>query len=450
MKHWFARHPATAAFSLLAFGVVFLFLRNPDPIFNPAIFAEDGTWTALALREGWMTALFNSRPDYFVFLNTIFLFLAAQAALITGEGGVQHLPYFIALVSYAFFSGFATLAFFTLKRVSSPAYGLLGFFLILMMPLGNTQNEVIGRILQIGFLMPALALMLFFWRDHCEGRVQRLATELGLFFAAGTNPVVFVLAAVYFPYRLFKHNFRSLDTLKENAFLLLIMAALAVASISRAEGTGGIPTTFVATNLFEAVVARSLLYPFVFPWYAKLNNLISLFALLAASLMVFYAIKVSDSERAKRLSYAVLVTTAIYCFLTLLMRPGLTGLLNDYQTTFPDRYFMGINVLVSILAALTVAQLMSNAKARKLGLGAGALIASIYLYGFFAVFEWKQPRMPIREHLSFHEQICASEPVPETDLCRIQIYPSLPIWNMQVPKHYIEKSRCAPAPAPSN
>ncbi len=46
---------------IFLFGMVFLFLRNPDPFFNPIIYAEDGTWTALALREGWLHALIYSR-----------------------------------------------------------------------------------------------------------------------------------------------------------------------------------------------------------------------------------------------------------------------------------------------------------------------------------------------------------------------------------------------------
>lgn len=425
---------------LLLAGIFLLFLRNPDPIINPVVYAEDGTWVALGLREGWMAAFAFSRPDYFVFLNTILLYISTIISTATNGGLIDHLPYAIAFVSYLFYSAFALLVFITVKRISSGFFGIFAFLLVLMLPLGTTQNEIIGRILQIGFFMPALALMLFFWRDRCVGASVRSAIDLAIFISAGTNPVVFVLAFSYFLYVVYLNNFNYISALKKNALLISLLSVLAVVILPRLGGHGGVPGDFVASNAIEAVTARSVLFPFIFPWYGELSNALSLSILSVFALIVVIAIRVSKNIEAKRLTYALVVATIIYTFLTVLMRPGLTGLLNNYQTSFPDRYFMGINVLVSMLVVLVVIQLFNSVKTRVLGVIIGSSVVLVYIYSNSAIFEFQASRLPIRNYLSFKDQVCLSEPVSGS--YKIQIYPELPGWNMIIPAKYVNKVDC--------
>lgn len=426
--------------TLFLAGVLLLFLRNPDPFINPVIYAEDGIWAALGLREGWITAFISSRTDYFVFLNTLLLYISSIISIATSGGMIERLPYAIAFVSYSFYSAFALLAFATIKKVSSGFFGIFAFLLLLMLPLGDTQNEIIGRILQVGFFMPALALMLFFWRDRCRSTIVRRAIDLAIFVSAGTNPIVFVLVFAYFLHILFLNNFNFISTLKNNVLLISLLSALAVAILPRLGGHGGVPGDLVASNVIEAVTARSILFPFVFPWYGQLSNVLSLSIFAVFALVVFIAIRVSENIEAKRLTYAVIVTTSIYAFLTLLMRPGLTGLLNNYQTSFPDRYFMGINVLVSILIVLVFIQLINHVKTRILGAIFGISVVLVYIYGNSAIFEFNESKMPIRNYLSFKDQICLSEQVSSS--YKIQIYPELPAWVMLIPAQYISKVDC--------
>lgn len=431
LKNWCAYS------TLFLVGVLFLFFRNPDPIINPVVYAEDGTWVALGLREGWISAFVFSREDYFVFLNTLLLYISSVISAAT-SGGIEHLPYAIAFVSYSFYSAFSLLAFITIKQVSSTVFAAFGFLLVLMIPLGSTQNEIIGRILQIGFFMPALAVMLFFWRDRCESILNRVAIDFAIFISAGTNPVVFVFAFVYFLHELFLNKFELVGVLKKNALLVFLLSALAIAILPRLGGHGGIHGDLVVNNLIEAVVSRSILFSFVFPWYGILSNAICLLILSIFILIIFVAIKASDSLEAKKLIYAMVIAIAIYTLLAMLMRPGLTGILNQYRTTFPDRYFMGINVLVSMLAVLSVSQLVFNVKTRMLGALVGAFFIFVYIYGLSEIVEFKGTKMPIRGYFSFKDQICLSD--DESNLRKIQIYPEP--WSMLVPSEYLNKANC--------
>lgn len=436
-KHCYAWARYSALF--LA-GVALLFLRNPDPITHPIVFAEDGTWTALGLREGWLVAFAFSRTDYFVFLNTLLLYVSSVLSRATGGGSINYLPYAIAVVSYSFYSAFAVLVFSTVKRVSSPLFAIFGFLLVLMIPLGNTQNEVIGRILQVGFFMPAIALMLFFWRERCDRVIVRRCIDLAIFVAAGTNPVVFVVAFAYFLYALFLRKIDLISILKNHVLLILLLSALAIAMLFRAPGEQSIPGAFVAGNLVEAIVARSILFPIVFPWYGALSNTLSLLIFAIFVVIVVAAMRVPGNPEIKGLIGAVATTIVVYTLLTIVMRPGLTGLLNQYRTSFPDRYFMGINVLVSMLIVLVIAQLACAARLRMLCAFVSVSIVFVYAYGIPAIFELGKSRMPIRTHLSFVGQMCVTE--KNGDFYDIQIYPELPKWHMRIPAKYVNQAAC--------
>jgi hypothetical protein len=427
-------------FLLFLFGVAFLFLRNPDPIFNPIVYAEDGTWIALGLREGWGEALWSAREDYFVFLNILLLFISTCIATTVGNGTIENLPYAIAFVSFSFFSAFGILVFATLKSVSSTIFATLGFVLSLMIPLGISQNEIIGRIIQVGFFAPAIAAMLFFWRTQYQEDWKKYAIDIAIILSAGTNPVVFVLAFFYYLRVYFSARFSFVWVLKHNLFSIALLSILAIATFSRMKGSSAIPDNFVLSNLFEASISRSILYPLIFPWYRQFSDFSSLGFFLLFVLIVFIALRTSTNSEAKELTYSVITTTIIYLVLTFLMRRGLTGFLNHYQTTFPDRYFMGINVLVLLLVVLCIAQLVSNHKTRLLGVFLSVGIVLVYGLNYSQIFEWKASKLPLRGPFTFEEQICLSDVV--ANIAEIQIYPELPKWKMFIPKEYIEKKRC--------
>ncbi len=430
--------------SLLLFlvGMVILFIRNPHPVFNPIIYAEDGIWTGLGLSDGWVPALEHAKPEYFVWINILLLFISTKISSVLSGNPLSLLPQAIAIVSYGFYAAVATFAFITVKRVASVFFAVLGFLLILLLPLGVSQNEIVGRILQVGFYIPLLAIMLVFWRDRVNYRLTRFSIDFCLLLCAGTNPVVLALVLIYLSFDL-SNDWNIWFSAKRTVTLTVPFAILAVCLLPRLGGTGPIPGGLVNANLIEAVLARPLLYPFSFPWYGSLTNSISV--VLSFSLVCFFifAYKKSLNIEAKLLILYSSIFFIVYDLSTILSRPGLTSILSNYQVTFPDRYFMGMNVLIVFLTVICIAQLLQVRRYRVISLGLTLLLLGVYASNFSHIFESNSSKLPLKGLFTFSEQMCLSETAGKgTGRSLIQVYPNLPKWRMEVPSDYIKKEGC--------
>ena len=428
------------AFIYFLFGAVLLFLRNPDPFINPVIYAEDGTWSALALREGWWHALINSRSDYFVFINTIILFLASKISILFSGNPLTLLPQAIAVVSFSFFSGVATFAFITVRQISSSVLGGIAFLAVLLIPLGATQNEIIGRALQVGFYMPIISVFLLFWRNIVTGLYKTTLIDFFILLCAATNPFVFAVCFLYLSLGFFKRSSIKSFFLK-NVSLVAPLLVLMFFLLPRMGGKGGVQQDFLVDNFIEALIARPIVYPFVFPWYQSFSDglaIIGLFLFVAIVLFSYFKSRDNDSRFLILLSS---LTIIFYSLATIVMRPGLTALLSNYSTTFPDRYFMGINVLVVFLFIVSVGQIIKDKYFKFFGMSILAAFSGLCLYWNSYIFEWSLSKYPIKSSLNFSEQLCVSEPIDGTPNSSIQIYP-LPAWKMVVPSKYINKYGC--------
>lgn len=420
-------------------GLAVLFLRNPDPFINPVIYAEDGTWSALALREGWWYALINSRDDYFVFINTLILFLSSKISFIFSGSPLALLPQAIAVTSFLFFSGIATLSFLTVRRASSSVLGVIAFFAVILIPLGTSQNEIIGRALQVGFYMPLISVLLLFWRDRMPALYKIALIDFLLLLCAATNPFVFAVCFLYLSIEMLKEfNIKSL--LLRNASLVAPLIILMFFLLPRMGSDGGIQNGFFIGSLVEVLIARSIIYPFLFPWYESISNTTALisFSLLIGFVVISYFR--SRNENAKFFILLLSLTVIFYSVATVVMRPGLTLLLSNYKTTFPDRYFMGINVLVILLFIVSAGQIVSCRKLRFLGISFFMAFIGLYCYGHSYIFEWSSPGLPIKSQLDFSEQMCSSTAINGTSNSSIPIYPHA--WQMIVPSKYIDKENC--------
>ncbi|HDI3272095.1 TPA: hypothetical protein PMC30_003600 [Vibrio cholerae] len=98
------------------------------------------------------------------------------------------------------------------------------------------------------------------------------------------------------------------------------------------------------------------------------------------------------------------------------------------------------------------------------------LIIIFFMYAFNVgeIFEYHESKMPLYKDILFYDQMCMSENLDSIDLVgiytkdrkrdvlsitnavvkepgnlvAIPIYPSLPWWNMAIPKKYVDKSNC--------
>lgn len=447
--------------ALFIIGMLILFARNPDPFINPVVYAEDGEWAGLGMTNGWMFALTEARNDYLAFLNIAFLFLSIKLSVLVSGNPLTLLPESIGIVSLAFFSAVATAVFVVTKKIASVIFRIALYLLLLLIPLGMTQNEIIGRILQIGFYVPLICVLLFFLRDNTPSRYAKFGIDFIVLLCAATNPITFALLILYLSWDFLK-DLDLRECIKRNLTLIVPLLLLLAFLLPRMGGKGGIPGEFVSANFIEAIIARPIVYPFIFPWYSKLSDGISVVFLAIWLCFIVLSYAISKNMAAKRLMLFLTAALLVYDLANIAMRPGLTGILSNYQTTFPDRYFVGLNVLVVFLSLIALSQISisKNIGCKFLGYFAFFIVAAIYVWHAPDIFEINASKLSIKGAFNFSEQVCLSEIVPKGSRIYpepgttargmrleptsmdsvIQIYPAA--WKMVVPNSFIDKSNC--------
>ncbi|MCX7996513.1 MAG: hypothetical protein N2691_01990 [Patescibacteria group bacterium] len=436
--------PAMRLLALVLFAAVFLFIRCPEPITNPIVYAEDGAWIAMGLREGWPYTLFHARDDYFVWLNILLLFFATLISGITSGSLVWNLGYTIAIVSYIFYGSLAVLAYKTMCRILPHSFCLLLFFLILLMPLGLSQEEVFGRLVQIGFHIPFMVLLLLYWRKFHAGTKLRYGIDGLIVLSAGTNPVVFALVAVYLGIEL-THTRNISALLKNEASLLVPLAILLIVLLPRMGGTGGIPEPFKASSVLETVGARMILYPLIFPWYRFMNDGTTIAGVLIFCVVVLVSFFTPLRPRTRYILTLSTLSLLVLITATLVMRPGLTSFLNAYTTTFPDRYFMGVNVIALLVLIIALSQLASSPqkKFRYPGIAGSVFVVFVYAIGILHIIY--PPRFtPFLHAPPFSSRLCAAQSVPgDTSSVVVIIEPEASSgWRGIIPKTLLPIEKC--------
>lgn len=432
--------------ALFIIGIFILAARNPHPFISSIIYAEDGVWTGLGLTNGWFYALTHARSDYFVFLNIALLFLSTKISILVSGNPLTLLPESVAIISFAFFSAVATAVFVVTKTIAPTIFRLTLYLLLLLIPLGTTQNEIIGRILQVGFYVPLISVLLLFLRDGTPSKHAKLAIDFFVLLCAATNPVVFALSILYLSWDFFKDiDLRA--CIKRNLTLIIplgLLLAFLLPRMGGKGGKGGIPVEFVSSNFIEAIIARPIAYPFIFPWYSELSDGISLVFFVTWLCFIVLSYTISKNPASRRLMLFLMVALLVYDLATIAMRPGLTGILSNYQTTFPDRYFMGLNVLVVFLSIIALSQISiaENIRYKSFGYLTLFIVAVVYTWHVPDIFEIYTSKYPIKGRFDFSEQVCFSERAQNSLISLIQIYPESPVWKMTVPSKFVDKSNC--------
>lgn len=415
--------------SIVVLAAIMGFLRNPDPLFNPALYGEDATWVARVLAGDLQGSYLNARPDYLVVGQIALLHMAVALNTIFFGLDVANLPRMIAVVSYVFVGGVAALGYAAFRRwlPSGPCAALVVG--IVLLPLGNTSNEVLGRILNLGYLFYPISAFLIVLRPQLASGFGRTLVDIALLVCVATNPLCIVLVAAYLAMSAWTRISRGRIPFREGVLMSGIMA-LCLFYLPRfanaPEHERGVPT---AAHLIEAFGARSLLYPIVFPFYQSLTDPITIALVAAFAGFVGWTIHRSDPGQ-RSLGLFLGVTTLLVVLLTLALRPGLTGQLRGYIPTVQDSYYQAQNVMA--LATLVWAVGMWSASVRG---GALTVCALIYLFGSTLIFEFHSPRMAISVNGTFAESIsrvwAENDPNGFERFVRIPTYPEG--WRMMLP-----------------
>jgi len=421
---------------MITFVVAFLvfFARFPQPIITPTIYAEDGVWIGSALTNGWVHTFLHARPDYFVFFNIFSLFVSASLSKIFSGSVLMLLPLFIAIVSYSFYAITSVVIFFTVRRYAGRMPATLAFIMSVLLPLGVSQAESIGTLVQIGFYMPILSICAHLYRDNLINRTRVVACDTVIFLMAATNPVNFAVTGSYVIIKFFSTKDK-IKLVRGLAPLLTAMLILFVIIAPRMNGSGGILGAYNASNLVEMITARSIIFPFVFSFYDRLSNLsASLLTLLFFVLVIFAYIRASNQARVSIL--LLLAMLLIYDAATAAGRSGITGLLNGYTSTYPDRYFMGINIIATVLMTVCIGQFKSNPLKNIVFLA----LLLVYAGGLKTMFESDQDKRRIPLDYIFTNALCEAKD-EGNGFSRVQILPT-PDWYIRLPSGYVQSVGC--------
>lgn len=424
---------------LFIFGVLLLVLRYTDPILNPFVYAEDGVWVGQGLTYGWIHTVFHARSDYFTVYNIIGLYISTIISSFFTGNPLVLLPQSISLVSYSFYSLIAVLVFNFSKRSCNTFISYSIYVLVLLLPLGSSQSEILGRLLQIGFYMPVFALCIFDYMRVSRSRLCSNIAAVMIFLAAATNPVVVPIIYLMAFFDVFgRKGWR----LRIRSYLPLLVSLLIISLIiaKNIHGQGGVNLPPNYNNYIEMVFARQILYPFVFPWYHELNDTVSLFIFFFYSFYCILCYSLSRNALAKHQILFVFISLVIYCAATSIGRSGLSSILDGYSTTFPDRYFMGVNILSLILFVLCTAQLSSLRKFQWLASSVVALLLLVYAFNFNDIMQRNVDKQRIGTLVTFQEQLCSSTLTSDGNR-KIQIYP-VPTWSMSVPNEIFDNIIC--------
>lgn len=103
----------------------------------------------------------------------------------------------------AFYAVLAAAPVWLLRPFLAPAARGLLWGLVILMPLGESSFEVLGRISNIGFGMLFVCFCLLAWRRSADrSRPWRIATvDMGVLLCATTNPLCFPIVAADYALR---------------------------------------------------------------------------------------------------------------------------------------------------------------------------------------------------------------------------------------------------------
>lgn len=402
---------------LFLIGIIILFLRSAHTLTMPHIYTEDGSWSGMIWQNGFLRTLFNARADYLVFGNVILLKMAQIFNDIFFGDNLSYYPLLISIISYCFFSLLALTPVIYLKKVLVKPVRIFIWLLILLLPLGDTSYEIIGRISNVGYAVYFIVYCLLVWRklNSQTAKKYNLVIVDGLIFiACATNPICIPLVVVAFLIDIIseyrknsKESFVQGTKKVINKFyfkswisnILLITISFIYIFIRMLKKDIPVNSSGEVINFSETIefLARNILFNFVYPIYYKLTNkiVIMLLVILIASLIFIYRYL----HKTEKKFFISAVCATIFLISTMFItRPGLTNLLNNYTTTFPDRYFYGQNLMMLIIISIPISEAFRAGKNKVYRNSVWALAVSlVFLYIFQAnyIFEFTSPRMDL-------------------------------------------------------
>ncbi|RAS52423.1 hypothetical protein DET48_1682 [Vibrio diazotrophicus] len=420
---------------LVTFFIISFFafcFRNLDPIAYPTLYAEDGVWTSDLINNGFYDTAFNTR----LFPILGFVIFYKIGLLITElflDGNILYLPFVYFILANLFLSLLVVFTFRIFSRYLSLSSSLFIIIFMILLPVGIDSNEIFGRILNLGFIFPVLQVVLLV--ELCRVNISKVSVIAITIFSgiSGlTFPIGLAISAIFIIYLSYlslknEHKYNYIFSI----ILLIIPIAYFVFSINTEafSSKGGADLPFKFESFVEFAVARSIIYPLVFYFYNHLNDFMvfGIFTLTAGLITALFVRQYQSNDNNGVISLGLVLWSCFLLYLCamIVMRNGLTFIFNSYSSTFPDRYFTGLNLLFILCLTFTIDSFNKKKYIYFLLLLPVLLTAN-------KRFEMADPKMKMDSVMPWTLATCSAETNYDSQLVKIYIPPKG--WSMLIPK----------------
>lgn len=412
-------------------------LRNLDPITYPSLYAEDGAWTGDLLTRGFWDTAFNTR----VFPILGFVIFYQVGTFITDvflDSNLSYLPLIYFILSNVFLSLLVVFTYKILIRHLSKLAIISILIAILLLPVGGSGNEIYGRVLNLGFIFPFFQVILLielFRLDLSKLAIISIvafSAISGLTFPIGLG--ISSIAMCFMLYTGMKTNKKAHFFIIAALLLMTVVVPLLFLSTSTFTNEGGANLPFKSDSFVEFSIARAFLYPILFIFYKHLNDLIVIFLLgivvSSGGVAVYQKWRAAPNSANTMITLLLWSSFFIYFTAMMLMRSGLTSAFNDYYSTFPDRYFTGLNLLFFTSLVFTI----DKVKYKNFIILA---ISIPFLISINKRFELSDPSMKFDLVAPWTIAMCNYSDVNDDELVKINIPPKG--WEMAIPAEISER-----------
>lgn len=357
---------------LLIGGLVFS-LRNLQFITTPLIYGEDGFFLARQLEKGLLPTLFATRsggPQDFP--NTgvyILIWLASKTTMLLEGYSLASYPFWAGVYANLFLAFTAVAAFRAFELLVNRKIGMTAYLIVLLVPMGSSSSEILGRPLNTAFMWTATVafLLLIQYIKNEPFSVDSIIINLLCFIGAFTFPVCFLELGVYLVATVFRayRQGRLRNSLLGNAGIVIAfgIGIWMLPVLLTVQGAGAF-FRFKQEAVVEFFIARHFLYPFINAVYSSLNDTITLCLFAVYMLIVAGACVIEIRTRKQLINSFTLFAALVFstCFSSAYMRRTMTEVCNRYTSTFPDRYYYACNVLAMLLLLVAIVILLNHMK----------------------------------------------------------------------------------------
>lgn len=453
----FLSHKGMEYLLLFVLGLVLLFLRSTYNLTIPSVYTEDGAWTSQIIYNGALRTAFFVRPDYPVIGNVLLLQIAMWMNELLFGLDISRYPMVVAFIQYAFYSMAALLPVVLMKDELPKWMARVLWLSILLLPMGEWQSEILGKISNTGYLVYFIAFCLVYHRVFHWERLSALKLaiiDMMLFICCGTHEGCYLLVGLGF----FLNVWLEMHSMERSAgvgvrvkkwlgrthnrmWIVLGICCCALACFDLFVLTGAPEYQGMekpGKKLVEFLI-REFLFSFVWPFYSQLNTGSALILLCVAATVLIYTFVVSDGRRRVSLSCCVMATL-LYGAITLIGRGSmLMDAYVDFTTISYGRYYYGCNVMANLTAIYCVACLfMAQRRRRKI---LGGMIATLLILP--AIFGGKDLMDSVDKNVFasiVHPvpfSVCLAAAQPDETKQNYTIDIAFDSWQMTVPYEYI-------------